>query len=77
MEAPFTLHIHLFSGQIITLPCEGYEIVQASFTDDGKEIPMSLNYTPVEDWQSTLGFLDFRAVTAIEVQRSAVAVAAG
>ena len=77
MEAPYTLRIHLYSGQIITLPCEGYEIVQASFTEDGKEIPMQLNYTPIEDWQSTLGFLDFRAVTAIEVQRSPAAVVAG
>src|SRR5690606_6529919 len=71
VEAPFTLLVHLFSGKVITLPCESYEIVPPGVDESGNETPMSLNYTPVEGWQQTLGFLDFRAVTAIEVQRSA------
>lgn len=68
--SPFTLSLHLIGGQTVTLPCESFEIVPAGVDADGNETPMRLDYTPVEGWNRTVGFLDFRAVTAIEVERS-------
>lgn len=67
----FTLFIHLYTGKTIELDCEGYEIVPASVDEHGNETPMQLNYTPLDEWQQTLGFIDFRAVAAIEVRRNA------
>lgn len=74
MIAPYTLYLHLIGGQTVTLPCKAFEIVPGSMEEgeDGNvvEIPMRLDYTLVDGWMKTLGFLDFRGVVAIEVERS-------
>lgn len=74
-DVPFLLRIHVIGGQSIDLPCTTFEIVPpgTGHDIDGNHVdtPMRLNYTPVNGWRDTLGFLDMRAVTAIEVHRSA------
>lgn len=79
-DAPYTLLLHLIGGQSVTLPCESYEIMPPSVEQDDEgnlvEMPLRLDYTPVEGWDRTLGFLDFRGVVAIEVERSGEIIAA-
>ena len=70
MTAPYTLTVHLASGQVLTLPCERFEIVQAT-DHHGEPAGLTLNYTPVNGWERSLGYLNFAAVAAIEVERSA------
>lgn len=70
MSAPFTLYLHLMGGQTITLPCESFEIVPPGMTDDGIPTPPRLDYTPAEGWHRTVGYLEFRTIAAIEVERA-------
>ena len=68
MSAPYMLTIHLMSGKTVTLPCESFEIVQAT-DHHGERAGLTLNYTPVDGWERSLGYLNFAAVAAIEVER--------
>lgn len=75
MSAPYTLYIHLIGGHTVELPCETFGISPPTVDADGAELPMRIDYTPVAGWQRGLSYLDFRAVAAIEVERSEVAIA--
>jgi hypothetical protein len=78
-ESPFVLRIHVIGGQTIELPCTTFEIVPPGIEHDDAgnpvETPIRLEYSPVDGWRDTLGFIEFRAITAIEVHRSAEMVA--
>lgn len=67
---PITARIHLVGGQTITLACETFEVVPPSMDDEGNARSMEIQYTPAEGCGQTLEFLDFRAVSAIEVDRT-------
>ncbi|MDQ3539960.1 MAG: hypothetical protein M3440_04670 [Chloroflexota bacterium] len=70
-QTPYTLILHLMSGQTLRVDVETYELTPGEVDEHGNGIPMKLDYSVPLGWRRAIVHLDVRTVAAVEVERSA------